>query len=231
MATYVLVHGSTSAGWGWKQVRSALQAAGHEVYTPTLTGLGERIHLATPDVNLDSHIQDIVNVLVYEDLHDVVLVGSSYGGMVITGVADRVPERLQQLVYLDAFAPHDGEALVDIAAPDDGTAELPTISQGIRAAARRGEWQLPASGGDPRRSPYLIATATQPIRLHHPLGRMPRTFVRCTEPGPAFPDLETSAKRARSEPGWRYYELATGHGAPVLAPRETADLLLSLVAE
>ena len=103
MSTYVLVHGASAGAWMWKQVRSYLLAAGHEVYTPTLTGLGERIHLASPNVNLDTHIQDVVNDLVYEDLRDAILAGGSYGGGVITGVADQVPERLQQLVYLDAF--------------------------------------------------------------------------------------------------------------------------------
>lgn len=233
MATYVLVHGASAGGWMWKQMRSYLQAAGHEVYTPTLTGLGERIHLASPNVNLDTHIQDVVNVLVYEDLWDVILVGGSYGGMVITGVADQVPERLQQLAYLDAFAPHDGEALVDIGAPDDGAFELPTLSHGVRAAARDGQWQLPSGRADPRMAPYLIATWTQPIQLRRPSGTVPRTFIRCTrfELTPTVsPDLETSAERARTEPDWRYYELAAGHNAALAAPRETAELLLNLVA-
>src|SRR5690242_2869175 len=107
MATYVLVPGAWLGGWCWQRVTPLLRAAGHEVYTPTLTGLGERVHLGSPETDLDTHIQDIVNVLVYEDLRDVVLLGHSYSGMVVTGVADRVPDRLSQLVYLDAIVPND----------------------------------------------------------------------------------------------------------------------------
>ena len=105
MATFVLVHGAWHGGWCWKKVAPLLRSAGHEVYTPTLTGLGERDHLLTRDIGLDTHIQDIVNVLEYEELTQVVLVGHSYGGMVVTGVAERAHERLRQLVYLDAATP------------------------------------------------------------------------------------------------------------------------------
>jgi len=97
MATFVLVHGGWAGGWVWKYVAPLLRAAGHEVYTPTLTGLGERVHLAHPDIDLALHIQDVVNVVLYEDLHDVVLVGWSLGGMMITGVAEKIPERLELL--------------------------------------------------------------------------------------------------------------------------------------
>jgi pimeloyl-ACP methyl ester carboxylesterase len=106
MATLVIVHGAMSGGWQWQRVRPMLRAAGHEVYTPTLTGLGERVHLAHPDIDLETHIQDVVNVLEYEDLHAVTLVGHSYSGMVITGVADRAADRLAQLVYIEALV-HD----------------------------------------------------------------------------------------------------------------------------
>src|SRR5215831_5722049 len=114
MATFVLVHGAWHGGWCWKKVTPLLRAAGHEVYTPTLTGLGERVHLASPKVDLTTHIQDVVNVLDYEDLHEVVLVGHSYGGVVIAGVADRVPSRVGHLVYLDAGVPHNGEGYLDL---------------------------------------------------------------------------------------------------------------------
>src|SRR5215217_5268276 len=111
MATFVIVHGAWGGGFSWnKIVAPLLRAKGHDVFVPTLTGLGERSHLATPDVSLDTHIQDVVNVLFYEDLKDVILAGHSYGGNVITGAADLCPERLQQLVYLDAATPSDGES-------------------------------------------------------------------------------------------------------------------------
>lgn len=108
MTSFVLVHGAWCGGWIWKHVASALRARGHDVLTPTLTGLGERAHLASPEVGLGTHVEDVVRVLEYDDLTDVVLVGHSYGGMVVTGVGDRVPERLAQLVYLDAFVPREG---------------------------------------------------------------------------------------------------------------------------
>ena len=122
MGTFVLVHGAWGGGWAWRPtVGALLREAGHEVFTPTLTGLGERAHLASPDIDLETHINDIVGVIEYENLHDVVLMGHSYGGMAITGVADRVPERLAHLVYVDAFVPEDGQSLADLIGP--GTAE------------------------------------------------------------------------------------------------------------
>lgn len=117
MANFVLVHGAWHGGWCWKKVRTRLATAGHDVYTPTLTGLGERAHLLTADVGLDTHIQDVVAMLEFEELTDVVLVGHSYGGMVIAGVAQRVPQRLAQLVYLDAFLPEPGKSLADYTRP------------------------------------------------------------------------------------------------------------------
>lgn len=109
--TYVIVHGAWGGGWAFRQVDSLLTADGNKVFRPTLTGQGERAHLASTNINLSTHIQDIVNVILYEDLHDIVLVGHSYGGMVITGVADRVPDRIQRLIYIDALLPLDGESV------------------------------------------------------------------------------------------------------------------------
>ena len=119
MATIVIVPAAFHGGWRWKEVRVALQAAGHEVYALTLTGLGERSHLASPDIGLDTHIQDVVNVLEYEDLRDVVLVGHSYSGMVLTAVADRAADRLARLIYVDAVLPRDGECMFDACSPRD----------------------------------------------------------------------------------------------------------------
>ena len=118
MATYVLVHGGAHGGWCYQRVARILRAAGHDVYTPTMTGLGERSHLVGPDVDLDLHIRDICAVLQYEDLRDVILVGHSYGGMVITGVADRAADRVGRLVYLDAATPVNDQSLVGVAGPD-----------------------------------------------------------------------------------------------------------------
>ena len=114
MSSYVLVHGAWGGGWYWKKLLPLLHAQGHEVYAATLTGLGERVHLANPEIGLGTHVHDVVNLLAYEDLSDVILVGHSYGGMVITGVADCVPERIAHLAYLDAFVPEQGQSLVDL---------------------------------------------------------------------------------------------------------------------
>jgi pimeloyl-ACP methyl ester carboxylesterase len=112
MTNFVLVHGGFHGGWSYRRVAKLLRQAGHEVYTPTLTGLGERSHLAVMPINLDTHIADIINTILWEDLSDVVLVGHSYGGMVITGVADRISDRISALVYLDALVPEDGDTLL-----------------------------------------------------------------------------------------------------------------------
>ena len=114
MATFLVAHGAWSAGWAWKKMRPLLRAKGHEIFTPTYTGLGERVHLASPQVDLETHIADMLGVLQFEDLRAVVLIGHSYGGMVATGVADRAPERVAQLVYVDAFVPRDGQCLFDL---------------------------------------------------------------------------------------------------------------------
>ena len=115
---YVIVHGAWGGSWDWRRADSILTAHGHRVYRPSLTGLGDRVHLASPTIGLLTHITDIVNVLVWEDLHDVILVGHSYGGMVITGVADQVPERIRHLIYLDAFLPDSGESVRTLARPE-----------------------------------------------------------------------------------------------------------------
>ena len=118
MATIVLIHGGTSGGWAWKPIASKLRDEGHEVYTPTLTGLGERVHLLNREIGLDTHITDIVNVLFFEDLHDVILAGHSVAGMIITGVADQVPERISRLIFLDAFLPENEESIMDLLIPE-----------------------------------------------------------------------------------------------------------------
>ena len=225
MATIVIVPGPVQGGWRWKEVRVALQAAGHEVYALTLTGLGERNHLASPDLGLDTHIQDVVNVLEYEDLRDVVLLGHSYGGMVLTAVADRAAERLARLVYLDAFLPRDGECLFDMLPPDVRAREE-------EAARLHGEgWRIPPGpGADPRAVPMPLKPCQQPLRLTGTGSRtVPGVYVHCTAK-PGRDDYAPIAGRAR-ERGWPVYELATGHNPLRVAAERTAlvDLLLKIV--
>jgi pimeloyl-ACP methyl ester carboxylesterase len=245
MVTFVPVHGARHGGWCWKKVTPLLRATGHEVYTPTLTGLGERAHLLGPSVNLSTHIEDVVNLLFYTDLSDVVLVGHSYGGMVITGVAERVPERLRRLVYLDALVPDDGQSFYDAEhEPDPGMRERWTAG----AIEVRGALAFPGSPAivdrylaafdltdpadvawvRPRFRPHPLASAEEPLRApEHRAAQIPSSYIRCSGPAERAIPMRTHATRAR-ERGFDYHELATGHDAMVTAPRELAALLIQI---
>jgi pimeloyl-ACP methyl ester carboxylesterase len=173
MATYVLVHGGAHGGWCYGRMAPLLRAAGHEVFAPTLTGVGERAHLLSPDIDLDTHIQDVVQVLRYEDLRDVILVGHSYGGMVITGVADRAPDRVGHLVYLDAATPVNGESLAELAAPLMNAARARgRVVDGVELVLFPGTEPLPHYGvTDPDDIAWL--TSRRPGRAPAPCGRPP----------------------------------------------------------
>lgn len=230
MSTFVVVHGAWGGAWSWnKFVVPLLRKAGHDVFAATLTGLGERTHLARPEITTETHVQDVANVLFYEDLHDVVLAGHSYGGRVISGVADRMPERLAQLVYLDAAVPWlEGEQ-------DEGRRR-----ERMEQAEREGVWRIPPGdmqGDDPeeikrwaapRRSGQPIKTLTEPVRLEHGPPAVPKAFVYCAkgkEPGSA---QAQRASQIKADPAWRYYELDTGHNLHYSAPQETVGVLLEL---
>jgi pimeloyl-ACP methyl ester carboxylesterase len=228
MATFVVVHGAWGGAWSWNRfVVPLLRKAGHDVYPVTLTGLGERSHLATPDVDLETHIQDVVNVLFYEDLRDVILVGHSYGGNVITGVADRAPERLRQLVYLDAATPTDGQA------PGDS---FPGRREELERLAREGSTNPPGppppdqpaeitEWARPRRVGHPVKTLLQPLKLTRGETTLPRAYVYCTvgkEPGSY---QAQRAERVKDDPRWTYVELDTGHNLHYTAPEETVRIL------
>lgn len=244
MATYVLVHGAWGGGWVWKKIIPVLRRNGHDVYATTGTGLGDRVHLASAAVDLDTHITDVVNVLAFEELTDVTLVGWSYGGMIITGVAERVPERLARLVYLDALLPADGENAYDaelsseeVRAADRAAAEAAGMP-GLLVVEPYVEW-LGSLIPDPddrawllaKLVPQPLATYTQPIRLGNPAAAaVRRAFVFCTEcKDPAGDALTSTASRLRSDPGWSFRELVGNHLAPIHAPEATAEALLSLL--
>lgn len=228
MATFVIAHGAWSSGWAWKKMRPLLRAAGHEIFTPSYTGLGERSHLATSDVTLSTHIQDILNVLFYEDLTDVILMGHSYGGMVATGVADRASERIRKVMYLDAFVPRHGQALRDLA---PGT----RVSQ--MAAETADNWLIepnpPSSDASPedlawvtaRRGPQPRKTFEEPVQLTGAVDRLPRVYIYCLrkQPGDVFGQF---AARARSEAGWTYEEIDATHSPNITAPEALAEILL-----
>lgn len=219
MASYVLVHGGWAGGWIWREIASNLRANGHEVYTPTLTGLGERAHLLNTETDLNTHIQDILAVLEYEDLYDVVLVGHSYSGMVITGVAERAPERLAHLVYLDAYVPEDGESCMDLLGPE--------FSQWINDRARTmGDgWRIPPPEID-KLTDHPLKADTQRLDVKNPAAAAIRhTYIRCTDT--SFGNLPQAAERARRK-GWKYLALNTGHLPMQTAPNELTDLLLKI---
>jgi pimeloyl-ACP methyl ester carboxylesterase len=211
-------------------MRPLLNNLGHDLFTPTYTGIGERVHLAGPEVGLETHVADILKVLEFEDLRNVVLIGHSYGGMVATAVADRTPERFVSLVYLDAFVPQDGQSLFDLHPPD--------VRAGMLLAARTSGdgWRVPpnslppdTSEADvawitPRRVMQPVKTFEQPVKLSGAGERLPRTYIRCTRTGPVDV-FRPFAERARSQPGWHCLEIDASHSPHVTAPEELARLL------
>jgi len=252
MATFVLVHGGWHGGWCWQKVIPFLEAAGHEVYAPTLTGLAERASELSPEVGLETHIQDIVGLITEKNLHGVILVGHSYGGMVITGVVDQVPERIAHLVYLDTFVPRDGESMVDI---------FPMLIRQMLIRQMRKQAQAHGDGWrvDPQQkrpfgvggiygvttepdlswvrskvTPQPLKTFEQPVHLKNTaiVSAKPRTHIDCTGGGFFFSLMRhILAQRALPprEAGWRLRQLPTGHDAMITMPRELADVLLEVV--
>jgi pimeloyl-ACP methyl ester carboxylesterase len=203
--TYVLVHGAWGGGWDWRAVDSMLAVRGHRVVRVTLTGLGERVHLASPDVGLDIHISDVVNTILWENLHDVILVGHSYGGMVVTGAADRIPARIRRVVYIDAFLPDSGESVLGLA---DGPA-FARLAGSVRDGMIVPGWADTLA--IPRDVPHPYRTFTDTMRLVNPAGRrIPGTYVLTFEPA-ALPDaFQPFADRAVAR-GWPVHRIQTGH--------------------
>ncbi|MCA1509880.1 alpha/beta hydrolase [Bradyrhizobium sp. NBAIM01] len=231
--TFLLCHGAWSGGWAWKKMHPLMVQAGHRLVAPTYTGLGERAHLANPSVDLDTHIQDILNVIAFEDLSDIVLLGHSYGGMVATGVADRARERVTELIYLDAFVPRDGQSLFDL---NEGGREP------MRKAVSSGDgYRIPPNPPPPdtspadldwlnaRRVPMPIKCFETRLRLEHGEPAMPRSYIYCTRlpPGDVFGQF---AQRTKSEEGWRYVELDASHAPNVTAPEALMAVLNEIVA-
>jgi pimeloyl-ACP methyl ester carboxylesterase len=231
--TFLVCHGAWGGGWSWKKMHPLMAAAGHRLVTPTYTGLGERQHLANPSVDLETHIQDILNVIKYEDLRDIVLIGHSYGGMVATGVADRRRDRIAQLIYIDAFVPKDGQSLLDLDEP---------ARQHMRKLAEAGDgWRIPPSRLPPDTSPTDIEWLTerrvpQPIKCFETKLKLqggelslPRSYIYATRIAPAD-TFGPFAKRTRNEAGWRYHEIDASHSPNVTAPQTLMALLQTIVA-
>ena len=230
--TILVCHGAWSAGWAWKKMHPLMRAAGHRLVTPSYTGLGERVHLANPSIDLDTHIEDILNVIKYEDLRDIVLIGHSYGGMVATGVADRARDRVAQLIYLDAFVPEDGQSLLDLNESD---------RQRMQGLVKDGGWRVPPRPISPdteeadiewlnaRRVDMPVKCFDTRLKLRGGKLTLPRSYIYATRITPAD-TFGQFAKRTKNEAGWRYYEIDASHSPNVTAPEALMGLLVRIVA-
>ncbi len=228
-STFVLLHGAWHGGWCYSRVARLLRSKGYDVFTPTLTGLGERSHLASPAINASTHVQDVLNVIAFEGLDDIVLVGHSYGGQIITAVADAVPEKIRSLVYLDAFVGEDGKSIFDMDSPSataayidmaqsNGGGTLPPLPSTVFGVNRADQAWV-----DSRCTPGSLATSLERLSLtgRHKLITN-RSYVLATGwNGPFRPVYD----RVCAEGGWRTYEFDCGHDVMIDMPQQTADIL------
>ena len=230
--TYVLVHGLYGGGWIWRFVADGLRARGHRVLTPTQTGTGERAHLISRLITISTHVDDIAGVFEAEDLADVILVGHSYGGMAVTGVADRMPERIRHLVYLDALVPENGETAFSLLPPGMADARIKAVrEQGAGIAFPVPGPEAFAIPDGPVKDwvmrhlrPHPVGTYETPLRLTKAAGAgLPVTYVAYTNP--ALASIEPSRQRARGKAGWRYLELPVPHDVEVVEPDRLIELL------
>jgi pimeloyl-ACP methyl ester carboxylesterase len=246
MATYVLVPGAWLGGWAWRDVAARLRAKGHDVFPITLTGLGERAHLARPEIDLETHIADVVNTIQWNDLDDVILAGHSYAGTVITGVADRIPDRVDQLVYVDSAPLADGMAMTDLYPPDALAALRQTVDEsgagwlfpfpGFASLAEdtsiAGLGESERAAITARATPQPWATYTQPLRLEHAGAEAKpyrQVLIACDEMrglvAAGVPQIAFMAA-----PPWHYLELETGHWPMISAPVELTEMLDGLTS-
>jgi pimeloyl-ACP methyl ester carboxylesterase len=227
-STFVLVHGAWHGGWCWNKLIPHLESSGHRALTVTLTGQGDRAHLINPSIDLATHIADVVSMLEMEDLTDVILVGHSYGGLVICGTAERAWKRIRRLVYLDALVPRHGQSGFDLNSPQfrekleedaknngDGYKVAPIVGILGITDAEDLEWVRE------RLRPLPIGVFRQPVEAPTFAWQIPSTFIHCTRSG-----FKATADRCR-QTGWPVLEIDCGHDAMIIKPRELAELLLS----
>jgi pimeloyl-ACP methyl ester carboxylesterase len=231
---FVLVPGAWHGGWSWQKVSTKLQAQGNKVYTPTLSGLGEYRHISHANIDLETHITDIVNLLVMEDLHQVVLVGHSYAGAVIAGVADRIPERISKLVFLDAMLVENGQSPLSLQTPEgratfDKAAKpykmlsIPPMSAKIFGVTDTASLRWVTE----RLTLQPYKTFAGPLVLKHPYGNgLPLIYIACLTP--QLPVLKQFADKAKNSKDWQYFEMHTGHDAMITAPDDLAALLINI---
>jgi pimeloyl-ACP methyl ester carboxylesterase len=239
-AAIILIHGANHGGWCWRPVADRLRNSGFRVFTPTLTGLGERKHLRSPDITLNTHIDDIVNVIHFEELDSVVLVAHSYGGTVLTGVCDRMKDRVSQVIFLDANAPTDGQPTIPGLTPE--------LAEKITGKPLLDGYLLPAldpvrmgvSPDDARNTEWLhrnltehpLQTLTEPIHLENGgTEDTHRTFILATPLDQLQKFARDGTLRIKEDPSWHYEELLVGHDAMVIAPNQTADLLKKIITD
>jgi pimeloyl-ACP methyl ester carboxylesterase len=235
--TFVLAHGSWHGGWCWARVADRLRAQGHRVFTPSYTGMGERAHLLSKDITLDTFIEDISRVLVTEELSEVVLVGHSFGGVPITGVADRLPELIRHLVYLDGLVLESGKSAFSSYPPEESAQRFASAEASGDLAVPAPQ-RLPASWGlnegnadyawvMRRLSPTPLRAYTTPLTLRAPIGNgRPRTYIHCTQP--ENPAMEASRMLVKSLQGWNWINFHGPHDCMITHPDELAMLLLQI---
>jgi pimeloyl-ACP methyl ester carboxylesterase len=219
--TFVIVHGAWGGSWAFRRVDALLREKGHNVYRPSLTGLGERAHLSSPDVGLSTHINDVVNVILFEDLHDVILVGHSYGGMVITGVAERVPDRIRRLVYIDAFVPEDGESVMSLLGPRQSWARQMIQGDFIVPPWVKTDQPLPKD------VPQPLKTFTESIVLKNKAARqISATYILTVESGHKAEDDDFASQAARARRrGWPVLQLTADHNPQWSVPENLVEML------
>jgi len=224
--TIVLVHGGWSGGWVMKPLADEISKQGHQVYRPSLTGLGARTHLSSTDIRLETHIQDIVNLILYEDLHDVVLVGHSYGGMVISGVSDSIPERIARRIYIEGMVPSNGESMLDI--HSKAAKALASLTRNGFVYPPRYKENTPP----PKLMPQPLNTVTDKITLKHQNLSIPTQYVLTVAPNtkPEDDDFFAQAKRAQ-EKGWALINIPGGHNIQREYPELLARIILGDTAD
>jgi|APSaa5957512535_1039671.scaffolds.fasta_scaffold31022_2 pimeloyl-ACP methyl ester carboxylesterase len=238
MANFVLVHGAWHGGWCWKHVAPLLRAAGHNVFTPSLTGLGSRLHLAHAGISLDTHISDIIGVINSEELENVILCGHSYGGMVVTGVGECVPEKINTIIYLDAFMPEDGDSMISFALPD-------VVGNQLKQAGHTGDgWQMdplsPEYFGVLRKedaewireccTPQPVLTWLQAVSRSDLWESIKNKVYIHAEKHP-YETFRGFAERFKADPDWAFYGLPCGHEIMIDLPKELAEIYLEIAAK
>lgn len=244
MATFVLVPGAWLGGWAWNDVAARLRAAGHDVYAVTLTGLGERVHLARPEVDLETHIADVVNTIRYNDLDEVYLAGHSYAGVVVTGVADRIPERLAKVIFVDSAPLADGMSMLSLFPPESTAGmeqavqtfgegwKLPfpgweIMGQGASLAGLSDEAKLLAEG---KAESQPWASWTQPLHLENPGATWHGAIIACDDVQ-GMVDAGVPEITPLTQPPWQYVRLETGHWPMFSAPAELTQILQDLIED